>query len=64
MSLYPIVTEGDMNISAKLFEQEQNQRAIQVKFSISKQTHDKKPAKSLEPINKKNCQVIDSTKKN
>ena len=52
MSIYPNVTEQDMNNLRKLAEQQKNQRALKIKNRILKQTHDVKLAESLSPITK------------
>ena len=53
MSIYPNVTENDMNISAKVAEQQKTQRAEKVKNTNLKQTQDRKLAESFTPITKK-----------
>ena len=54
MIIYPEVTEEDIN---KLAKQQKNQRAIKIENKTSKQRHDKKLAKSFDPITKK-CQKL------
>ena len=41
MSIYPKVTEEDLNKSAKISEQQKTQRAIKTKNRILKHTHDR-----------------------
>ena len=57
------MTQEDLNTLSKLTEQQKNQRAIEIKQKISKQTHDKKLADSLSLITKKLEEVKESTKK-
>ena len=60
MSFYPKVTEQDLINLRKLFIQQKEQRALKIKYRISKQTHDIKLAESLSSITKK---LDESTKK-
>ena len=53
MSIYSNVTEQDLNNLRKSAEQQKNQRALQIKNRLLKQTHDIKLAESLSPITKK-----------
>ena len=53
MSIYPNITEQDFINLAKLAEQQKNQRAINIKNKIFKQTHEKNLAESFEPVIKK-----------
>ena len=50
MSIYSNVTEKDLENLRKLAEQQKNQRALEIKKRILKETHDKKLAESLSPI--------------
>ena len=60
MSIYPMVTEQNLNILSK---QQKNERAIIVKKRFLKQTHDKKLAENFSPITKNLDEVNQSTKK-
>ena len=60
-SIYSNVTEKDLDNLRKLAEQQKNQRAIEIKNRILKQTHDVKLAESLSPITKKLDEVNKST---
>ena len=53
MSIYPNVTEQDLDNLRKLSEQLKEQRALKIKNRILKQTHDEKLAESLSPITKR-----------
>ena len=59
MSITPNVTEQDLINLRKLAEQQKEQRALKIKNSILKQTHDIKLAESLSPIIEK----LDEVKK-
>ena len=61
MNLYSNVTEQDLINLRKLAEQQINQRALKIKNSILKQTHDVKLAESLSPITKKLDTINEST---
>ena len=61
MSIYSKVTEQDLNNLRQLAQQQKEQRALEIKNRILKQTHDVKLAESLSPINK---ELKKSTKKN
>ena len=61
MSIYSNVTEQDLINLRKLAEQQKNQRALEIKNRILKQSHDKKLAESLSPIIKKLDEVNKST---
>ena len=63
MSIYPNVTEKDLNNLRKLADQQKNQRDFKIKIIILKQTHDIKLAESLSPITKKISEVKKSIKK-
>ena len=63
MSIYPNVTEQDLDNLRKLEEQQKEQRALRIKNRILKQTHDVKLAESLSPITKKLDNITDNTKK-
>ena len=63
MSVYSEVTEQDFFTLRKLANQQNNQRAENIKNRILKQTLDIKLAESLSPINKKLDTVNESTKK-
>ena len=54
MSTYPNVIEQDLITSSKLAEQQQNQRALKIKNTLFKQTHDKNLAENLSTITEKN----------
>ena len=60
MSIYPNVTEQDLDNLRKLAQQQKEQRAIKIKNRIIEKTHDVKLAESLSPITKK----LDEVKKN
>ena len=62
MSIYSNVTEQDLENLRKLAEQQENERALNIKNRILKQTHDVKLAESLSPITKKLDEVNKSTK--
>ena len=61
MSIYSNVSEQDLVNLRKLAEQQKEQRALQIKNRILKQTHDVKLAESLNPITKKLDEVNKST---
>ena len=63
MSICFDVTEQDLINLRKLAEHQKNQRALQIKKKILKQTHDIKLAECLSPITKKLEEVNQSTKK-
>ena len=63
MSIYSNVTERDLINLHKLAEQKKNQRALKIKNTILKQTHDVKLAESLSPNIKKLDTLNESTKK-
>ena len=63
MSVYPNVVEQDVINLRKLTEQQKNQQAIEIKIGILKQTHDKKLAENLSPINKKFEEVLQPNEK-
>ena len=63
MSIYSNVTEKDLENLRKLAEQQKNQRALNIKNRILKDTHDIKLAESLSPITKKLDKINKSTKK-
>ena len=52
MSIYPNVSEQDLNNLPKLAEQQKDPRALKIENRIFKQTHDIKLAESLSPITK------------
>ena len=60
MSIFSNVTEQDLDNLRKLAQQQKNQRALQIKNRILKQTHDVKLAETLSPITEK----LDETTKN
>ena len=60
MSIYSNVTEQDLINLCKLSEQQKNQRALEIKNRILKQTHDVKLAEPLSPITKKLDEVSKS----
>ena len=53
MSIYSNVTEQDLDNLRKLAQQQKEQRAIEIKNRILKQTHDDKLAESLSPLTKR-----------
>ena len=57
------MTEEDLINLRKLAEQQKNQRALQIKNRILKQTHDVKLAESLSPITKKLDTINESAEK-
>ena len=59
MSIYPNVTENDSINLRKLAEQQKNQRSLEFKNRMLKETHDVQLAESLSPITKK----LDEVKK-
>ena len=61
MSIYSNVTEQDLINLRKLAEQQKEQRALKIKNTILKQTHDEKLAESLSPVTNKLDNVIKST---
>ena len=63
MSVYSNVTEQDLINLRKLAEQQKEQRALEIKNIILKQTHDIKLTESLSPITKKLDTVNNSTEK-
>ena len=63
MSIYSNVTEQDLINLRKLAEQQKEQRALEIRNKVLKQTHDIKLAESLSPIIKKLEEVNKSTKK-
>ena len=62
MSIYPNVTEKDLENLRKLADQQKEQQALKNKNRILKKTHDVKLAESLSPITKKLDQVNKSTR--
>ena len=62
MSIYSNVTEQHLINLRKLAEQQKEQRALEIKNRILKQTHDIKLAESLSPITKKLEEDKQSTK--
>ena len=60
MSIYSNVTEQDLFNSGKLAEPQKNQRAIESKNRILKQTHDMKLVENLSPITKKLEEIKES----
>ena len=62
MSIYSNVTGEDMINLRKLAEQQKEQRAIEIKNRILKQSHDIKLAESFSPITKKLDTINKSTK--
>ena len=63
MSIYSNVTEQDLINRRKLAEQQKEQRALNIKNKILKQTHDDKLAESLSPITKKLDEINKTTQK-
>ena len=63
MSIYPNETEQDLNNLNKLAEQQNDQRAFNIKNRFLKQTNDIKSAESLSPITKKLDEVKENTEK-
>ena len=62
MSIFSNVTEQDLISLRKLAEQQKNERALQTKNRILKQSHDVKLAESLSPITKKLDNINETTK--
>ena len=52
MSIYPNVTQEDLNKLSELAEQQKEQRANKIKNRILKQTHDEQLAETFKPITK------------
>ena len=63
MSIYSNVTEQDLINLRKLAQQQKEQRALEIKNRILKETHDVKLAESLSPITKKLDTINESTQK-
>ena len=63
MSIYPNVTEQDLDNLRKLAQQQKQERALKIKNRILKQTHDIKLAESLSPITKKLDEKFDTINK-
>ena len=63
MSIYSNVSERDFINLSKLAEQQKNQRALEFKNRILKQTQKIKSAENLSNINKKSDEVKNSTQK-
>ena len=63
MSIYPNETEQDLSNLNKLAEQQNDQRAFNIKNRFLKQTNDIKSAESLSPITKKLDEVKENTEK-
>ena len=63
MSICPEVIEQDLINLSKLAEQQQNQRAFNIKNTLSKQTHDKSLAENLSTITENLENIKESTKK-
>ena len=63
MSIYSNVTEEDVINLRKLAEQQKNERALEIRNRILKETHDNKLAESLSPRTKKLDKINKSTKK-
>ena len=63
MSIYPNVTQEDLNKLSQLAEQQKEQRANKIKNRILKQTHDEKLAETFKPITNK-LETINETTKN
>ena len=63
MSFYSSVTEQDLINLRELAEQQKNQRAIEIRNRILKQTHEKKLAEYLSPIAITFDEVNEGTKK-
>ena len=53
MSIYPNVTQEDLNKLSQLAEQQKEKRANKIKNRILKQTHDEELAKTFAPITNK-----------
>ena len=62
MSIYPNVTQEDLNKLSELAEQQKEQRANKIKNRILKQTHDEKLAETFKPITNKLEKINESTK--
>ena len=63
MNIYSNVTEQDLIFLRKLADQQKNQRAVEIKKRISKQSHDIRLAKSLSLKTKKLDTIIERTKR-
>ena len=61
MSIYSNVNEKDLINLRNLAEQQKNQRVLEIKNRILKQTHDIKLAESFSPITEKLDEVKEST---
>ena len=62
MSIYSNVTEKDLEKLRKLAKQQKNEKALEIKNRILKQTHDFKLAENLSPKTKKLDTINESTK--
>ena len=62
MSIYPNVTQEDLNKLSELAEQQKEQRATKIKNRILKQTHDEQLAETFKPITNKLEKINESTK--
>ena len=63
MSIYSNISEQDLIHLRQLAEQQKNQRALENKIRILKQTHDIKLAENLSPITRNLDEVEESTEK-
>ena len=63
MSVYPNVTMEDVIELAKLLKQQKNQRAIEMKIKILKQTHQKQLAETVTPITRKLSKTTEAIQK-
>ena len=61
MSIYPNVTQEDLNKLSQLAEQQKEQRANKIKNRILKQTHDEKLAETFKPITNKLEKINETT---
>ena len=52
MSIYPNVTQENLNKLSQLAEQQKEQRANKIKNRIIKQTHDEKLSRNIQTNNK------------
>ena len=62
-SLYPDVTEQELNFVGNLAEQQKNQRAIKLKNQCLQQTQENKLAEYFTPMTEKLEKLDDSTQK-
>ena len=61
MSIYPNITEQDLNNLCKIAEKQKNHGAFSIKIETLKQTHEKKLAEPFAPVTKKLREVFGKT---